>query len=54
MSSLCGGSGLVEGVVKASQLNGLGDSSKCGLDATSLDFASMAKITALDWLGKKL
>jgi len=44
----------MEGVVKASQLDGLGNGSKCSLDATSLDFVSIAEITVPDLLSKNL
>jgi len=49
-----GCSGLVEGVVKASQVDGLGDGSECHLDATSFDFVSAARITLLDLLNENL
>ena len=49
-----GCSRLVEGVVKASQFDGLGDGSKHCLDATSFDFVSAAKITLLDLLNENL
>ena len=44
----------MEGVVEASQFDGLGDGSECGLDATSFDFASAAKVTFPDSLSKNL
>jgi len=53
-SIVVGGSGLVEGAIKASQFNGLGDGSKGGLDATSFDFSAAAKVTTPDSLSENL